>query len=124
MIITIFDNEQKLKKSYRLGGEEGSNKMTTSVCTMVLHLYPNDKSYLQFQSSLSPAQWLWNKLPSIPDYSKSFSKILNTHKEMWWNRILNEIFQSETEPNKKRRKSDNDTSRKILCFCIFIAVGV
>ena len=67
-----------------------------------------------FQSSLSPAKWLWNKLPSIPDYSKSFSKILHTHKEMWWNRILNEIFQSETEPTKKRRKSDNDTSRKIL----------
>ena len=55
-IITTFDNEQKLKKSYRLGGEEGSNKMTTSLCTMVLHLYPNEKSYLQFQSSLSPSK--------------------------------------------------------------------
>ena len=27
-IITTFDNEQKLKKSYRLGGEEGSNKIS------------------------------------------------------------------------------------------------
>ena len=75
-VITTFDNEQKLKKSYRLGGEEGSNKMTTSLCTMVLHLYPHEKSYLQFQSSLSPAKWLWNKLPSISDYSKTFSKVL------------------------------------------------
>ena len=42
-VITTFDNEQKLKKSYRIGGADGSNKMTTSLCTMVLHLYPATK---------------------------------------------------------------------------------
>ena len=76
-LITAFDNEQKLKKSYRLGGEEGSNKMTTSLCTMVLHLYPQNKSYLQFQSSLSPANWLWNKLPCISEYSKTLPQTLD-----------------------------------------------
>ena len=82
-IITTFDNEQKLKKSYRLGGKEGSNKMTTSLCTMVLHLYPNEKSYLHFN----------------PLY-------LAKHKEIWWNRIIIEIFDSEKEPCRKRVKSN------------------
>ena len=47
-VITAFDNEQKLKKSYRLGGAEGSNKMSVSLCTMVLHLYPNCNSSLHY----------------------------------------------------------------------------
>ena len=60
-LITAFDNEQKLKKSYRIGGTEGANKMTISLCTMVLHLYPYIKTKLQFNPSLSPAKWLWYK---------------------------------------------------------------
>ena len=90
--------------------------MTTSLCTMVLHLYPNEKSYLQFQSSLSPAKWLWNKLPCISDYSKTFSKVLAKHKEIWWNRIIIEIFDSEKEPSRKKVKSDksNDPMTVIL----------
>ena len=47
-LITTFDSEQKLKKSYRLGGAEGSNKMEISLCTMVIHLYPALKSNIQF----------------------------------------------------------------------------
>ena len=81
--------------------------MTRSLRTMVLHLYPNEESYLQFQfqSSLSPAKWLWNK-PSISDYSKAFPKVLAKHREIWWNRIIIEIFDSENESSRKRVKSD------------------
>ena len=110
-LITTFDNEQKLKKSYRLGGDEGSNKMTTSLCTMVLHLYPHDKTFIQFQPSLSPANWLWNKLPCISDYSKTFSQVLQIHKEMWWDKLISEIFEVEKEPKNKRLKVDTELSR-------------
>ena len=110
-LITAFDNEQKLKKSYRLGGEEGSNKMTTSLCTMVLHLYPQNKSYLQFQPSLSPANWLWNKLPCISEYSKTFSQTLQSHKERWWNNLINDVFEVVDEPSMKKLKGDYEVSR-------------
>jgi hypothetical protein len=43
-VITTFDNDQKLNKSYSLGGAEGTNKMSISLCTMVLHLYPTVKT--------------------------------------------------------------------------------
>ena len=74
-LITSFDNEQKLKKAYRLGGVEGSNKMTVSLCTMVLHFYPFMKTKLQYMQSLSPAKWLWNK---IPDNFRKIKKNSNT----------------------------------------------
>ena len=82
-LITTFDNEQKLKKSYRLGGAEGSNKMEISLCTMVIHLYPALKSNIQFSSSLSPAKWLWNRSPDKFSEDESFTKCLKNHKERW-----------------------------------------
>ena len=100
-VITTFDNEQKLKKSYRLGGEEGSNKS---------NLYPHIKTNIQFKQSLSPAKWLWNKLPKISEHSKTFSQVLQTHKEQWWNKLLKEIFSSE-EPSSKKVKYDDASKR-------------
>ena len=64
-----------------------------SLCTMVLHLYPQKKSYLQFKPSLSPANWLWNKLPCISEYSKTFSQTLQSHKERWSNNLINDVFE-------------------------------
>ena len=113
-IITTFDNEQKLKKSYRLGGAEGSNKMSISLCTMVLHLYPAMKTKIQFVSSLSPANWLWNRRPENFSEDDSFKKTLSNHKESWWNGILREVFESslnekvESRQAKKPRTEGND----------------
>ena len=78
---------------------------------MVLHLYPHDKTFIQFQPSLSPANWLWNKLPCISDYSKTFSQVLQIHKEMWWDKLISEIFEVEKEPKNKRLKVDTELSR-------------
>ena len=112
-IITTFDNEQKLKKSYRLGGAEGSNKMEISLCTMVIHLYPTIKSKIQFISSLSPAKWLWNRTPDKFVKDESFKKSLKNHKENWWNGIIKEVFESisngESETRKfKRNKTEGN----------------
>ena len=82
-----------------------------SLCTMVLHLYPQKKSYLQFKPSLSPANWLWNKLPCISEYSKTFSQTLHSHKEMWWNNLINDVFEAVEEPSTKRLKGDKKVSR-------------
>ena len=113
-IITTFDNEQKLKKSYRLGGAEGSNKMTTSLCTMVLHLYPSNRSDIQFQPSLSPANWLWNKVMRTSEYSKTFSQVLHSHKEKWWNRQIEEIFKAKEPTPKKAKLSERIAPKKVL----------
>ena len=91
-VITTFDNEQKLKKSYRIGGAVGSNKMTISLCTMVLHLYPAIKTKLQFVSDLSPAKWLWNRTPTNFVEDNIYSDTLDKHKESWWNNMLVEAF--------------------------------
>ena len=124
-IITTFDNEQKLKKSYRLGGAEGSNKMETSLCTMVIHLYPAIKSNIQFIISLSPARWLWNRTPDNFSEDESFKKCLKNHKESWWNGILKEVFESsskeesQTIPVKRKKKEGNEkiaNRRKLYDF--------
>ena len=78
---------------------------------MVLHLYPQKKSYLQFKPSLYPANWLWNKLPCISEYSKTFSQNLHSHKEMWWNNLINDVFEAVEEPSTKRLKVDKKVSR-------------
>ena len=114
-VITVFDNEQKLKKSYRLGGAEGSNKMTVSLCTMVLHLYPAMKTKLQFMSNLSPSRWLWYKKPENFVENKKFNETLNNHKEGWWNTLLAEAFRTfkneEIESNKSKRPRLDSTDR-------------
>ena len=93
-LITAVDNEQKLKKSYRIGGAEGSNKMTISLCTMVLHFYPMIKTKFQFTPSLSPAKWLWNRRPENFDEDKIFEQTLKDHKQNWWDNILTEVFET------------------------------
>ena len=111
-VITTFDNEQKLKKSYRIGGAEGSNKMSISLCTMVLHLYPAVKTNLQFMSSLSPAKWLWNRTPQNFTEDKVYSKTVKKHKENWWNNVLKEVFNyfksEESEAKKIKIGGGND----------------
>ena len=71
---------------------EGSNKMTISLCTMVLHLYPAIKTKLQFVSDLSPAKWLWNRTPTNFVEDNIYSDTLDKHKESWWNNMLVEAF--------------------------------
>ena len=110
-VITTFDNEQKLKKSYRLGGAVNSNKMSISLCTMVLHLYPAIKTKIQFVPSLSPAKWLWNRRPDNFLEGETFKKALKNHKENWWNEILKQVWESvendESGPTEaKRSKSE------------------
>ena len=87
--------------------------MTTSLCTMILHLYPSNKTDLQFQPSLSPANWLWNKLPKLSEYSQCFSQVLHSHKEKWWNKQIEEIFEAEEPNTKKIRLSDNSATKKV-----------
>ena len=105
-VIVAFDNEQKLEKSYHLGGAEGSNKMTASLCTMVLNFYPNIKTNIQYYSHFSPAKWLWSLLPKMSDFKENlnFSETLQTHKESWWNKILKEMFE---EPHEESHGSES-----------------
>ena len=108
-VIVAFDNEQKLKKSYRIGGEEGSNKMTSSLCTMVLNFYPNIKNNIQYNTIFSPANWLWNMLPKMNNLKDNhkFSETLQTHKESWWNKIIKECFEESHD------KTHDSESKKI-----------
>ena len=118
-VITAFDNEQKLKKSYRIGGPEGSNKMSISLCTMVIHLYPAIKTKIQFLSYLSPSKWLWNRRPEHFSDNKIHKETLVNHKECWWNIILSEVFVKlkgdESHCNSpKKLKTNKITNRRKL----------
>ena len=50
--------------------------METSLCTMVIHLYPAIKSNIQFISSLSTAKWLWSRATDTFSEDESFKKCL------------------------------------------------
>ena len=56
-VITTFDNEQKLKQSYRIGGAEGSNKMTIYLCTMVPTNFVEDNIYSDTLDKLKESWW-------------------------------------------------------------------
>ena len=64
-----------------------------------------------FQPSLSPANWLWNKLPCISEYSKTFSQFLQSHKERCWNNLINDVVEVVDEPSTKKLKDDYEVSR-------------
>ena len=118
-VITAFDNEQKLKKSYRIGGPEGNNKMSISLCTMVINLYPTIKTKIQFSSAFSPSKWLWNRRPEIFLDNKVNKETLVTHKECWWNTILFEVFkklkgEEVQNTSSKRLKTGKIRNRRKL----------
>ena len=51
------------QKFCRVGGEDGRNKMMSSLCTMVLNFYPYMKTNIQYKMIFSHANCLWNTLP-------------------------------------------------------------
>ena len=103
-------SSKKLAKNYRLGGEEGSNKMLCTLCTCILYFYPQNVPQIQDKIDFSPNNWLWNSfdieaIKSLADFQ--FDAVFLEHKTKFWDQILKEITNEQFVGTRSQNKKES-----------------